>query len=330
MPTETLEVAAETSETNWDNIKVDEIFEKPAEVVEPPPEKVEDGFPVVAKSVEVPRKNRDAVLGDDFTPEEKKLLKSMPNSAFDYVLPRIKEAKQLATIKADYEAKLAAKTEPSMKSYIEHENAYMLNESYSQQVAIINLGHGIVKHFAEQLAKIERGEQWNGLTQDAQGNVVIDPTVKEGNTEAKIEIMQKLNHAQTQLGIEQANMQRIQQEFKQTSSLIKESIIQAEDKMYARYKDPTAPQYKLVEKNLALIPKELRQSPLAGIVAKAGALNWELASEVRRLTAELATVKKGKAVVVKQGPVTEGGAIAGGKSGADLDADYLKQMRAIE
>lgn len=198
-------------------------------------EEVEEFVPQPLQKDKLP-KNRDY---SGLTEQEQLLAKRMSNEAFAYVKPRLQE---LAKLKQEYKELETKFLNTSSKntlpdSYLEHDQAFILDAEYQQAVNNIGQLQGEANFIEEQLIKCKNGDSWTNIEGYGQDG---KPILKEYAPGPKAELYLSNLYTRAQFNIQQnqAFAQNFVKEFKGQQEQRKALISKFEKDYFPMYEDP--------------------------------------------------------------------------------------------
>lgn len=178
--------------------------ETPVKPVEPSKPTNEDPVSKV-KPIEVPTNER---VFEGVDPQEVPLWKQMSNDAYNKLYPKYKELLAKSTKVDEYEKKLqeASQAPPPV-----HPQSYLLDPNYQQAALTQQKVNAEVNYWRQQYSKIRKGEDWEDLNVDAQGNLV--KIVRPADADAEAELQQRMSMGQQLLMQQQQAMQYIEANY---------------------------------------------------------------------------------------------------------------------
>lgn len=244
------------------------------------------------------KRERDFTGLEDLDEGQRQLLKNTSVQAFDFVkalvLKERKAAKELSTqLKTAQESIVKSTKENGLPAnYFEHPQAYVLSPEYGKSVEAINTWKKEQDHWDAQFEKIERGESWEDVEVDANGNARF--VTKDPSSRAKLYTERLANNAHRRVAEEQATALRIQESFSNRIRQRNDLIRQREDVVFPKFKENpelvnTDPHYQTLMK--VLKEQDLDSDPLATSFAKLYSYHMELFNAYNKKVSESAKVQ---------------------------------------
>lgn len=238
----------------------------PASQTEPPPDDlIESAL----------KRGRPSRTLDGLDEEEKDLFNNMSRKAYDKLYPwylkakpYISELDQIPALKEKLATLEAAAKTPKEASYFDHEDSYLLSQSYRDGLVERNRLTNLASFWEDQLVAIEEGKPFVGLQQTADGGLQqtapIDPSPR-----AKAQVLSILQEVRTAQAQQQAKLEAIKAESKQSYSRYKDGLTNAHKTIFGKYEAVLKP---AAEKELEKFPEFVRGRPEVQSLAYALAL----------------------------------------------------------
>lgn len=291
---------ASTESVNYDDFnKLKDAFVPKEPDVKPVVQqaKPEGQAAVVTKPAEVQKSDGTKAVARDYTgfeETESAFLKRMSNDAFAWVKPQLLERKNLAKVLSNKDAEIANLKSGKAQlpdSYFEHPQGFVLAPEYNDAANQLQRSDYVMKHWQKQLVNIRQGGNWQDLNFDAKGNAILSQPVK-ATAEAEASVLGYINWAANQMQDKQRAVLSIEQGFRNRHSEAANGIKQIEKQYFAAYEDEKHPYMPVVKNLLSSLPAEFRNSPLAPLVAKAGAGVIQLLNVIKERDLTIAKVQK--------------------------------------
>lgn len=206
--------------------------------------------------------------------EEQKIFKSMDNNHYNRLIKPYREYKakvatQLSTITKERDT-LKQQNEELSKgivkmpdSYYEHPEAFKASPEHQRILGEYQVLSDIQSHWEQQLEKIEEGKDWQPLSQNDKGEIVV---LKERPATAKdkIQVQKFLAGANSAVEEKKNEYQQAQQKFQGKHNELKSFVGELCKKYWPSFTDEelSKPENKAVkeamEKAVATLPPELR------------------------------------------------------------------------
>ena len=229
------------------------------------------------------RKAQDAATRDlTGLPEElvPHFQKDMSRAAFDKVKPIVLEHKSLKEQSIADKAEIEKLKKGGLPdSYYDNPVGFMLDPEYQKAEGLTYQAQAILNHWQQQFKKVRDGAvEYETLGYDPQGNLSISgkaPATKD----SEFQIMQIVNNAQQQVFQVAAKSEAVKQAFKDKHTNALQWLNQYEDKAFNFFKTEQGKQFEPQLKSIiSEFPSELRNHPLAKVLAKSIATNVHLAT----------------------------------------------------
>lgn len=273
----------------------------------------EPAQPKEAASVNKGGKATHRDYAKDLPPELHAVAKEMSSPAYIEFVKYVQENKAL---KADK----TIKSENGLPvSYFEHPDSYILSPDFNQATQVIRQADSVLAHWEAQKKRIAEGEDWQELTTDAQGKIVLG-RVLPASEDAKFLIGQYMQHvsARKQEAVHQANS--VKESFVTRTQQTTKWLREQEDIHMPMFKDEKSPLWADANEVYKQLPPELRHSPLSSTLAKTVAVNRAsigynkmLMQQVDELKSRLAKYEKVERPAGNNG-VVKASATSGGRS----------------
>ena len=304
------------------------------------PLKDESELPIIDPTKPIERKvtqsGSSTSTGRDYeglTDEEVKIFKNMSNEAYNKLRPIYKEHKQHADVVKNLNTQLEESKKGIVKipdSYYENPDTWMITPTAQRLSQTLQNVEFESQHWAEQLNKIRKGEQWNQLMIDKQGKYYLSKPI-EPKSEHEVDVIQSLTDAKRYVADTRKELETFSSTHISRSKNAIEAFKRFEDGVFPFYKDENNVHKDVIQKAFSKIPEELRHSPLASTLAKAYALIVALNNKVTELVNEKSTQDTIKVDQAKAGPTKEemAGVTGTGKVNGSADVtieDFEKAM----
>jgi hypothetical protein len=330
-PVEPTTVEVDTDEPSFADIFKSKGLEveEPA-TTKPVDSKEEDTAPVTPVVTPQPKAvvpaAQPAKIPRDFTglsEDEIPLFKSMSNDAFNRLKPLVLEHKAIKQRLSEVEANAV----PS--SYFAHPEAVTLLPDYKRESNTVEFAKFESNYWADELAKIERGEEWQPLGWDDKAKRYVKLDAQPASTEAKIQALTNLNEARAIMRESQGKLQHLVNGHQQRHTQLVTQMQRAEHNFFPMYAKPENPHQPLINQAINAIPAELRGSPLASWLGKAYALITYQNQRIANLNKQLSQKATVASNVAKAGPnngtLTS---VPGGKDAVDDGIDFDAFLKA--
>lgn len=245
----------------------------------------------------------------DCTEEEKVALKHISNQAFNFIIPKIKQLKNITneiTKKNEEIAQLKTGKQMLPDNYFEHPQAFVLTKDYNDNAKFLNDAAMVQRHWQQQLINIRKGEPYRDIDIDKNGRFVYGTPV-QGDAEHEVEVMGYLQHSINQVNNLQQKVMGIESSFKERHSKAVETLKKAEKDNFSVYDEPNHPWKPCIEHLMQQIPAEFRNNPMASLLAKSGTAVLQMGKLLRDTQAELAELKKNGAKAPIESKQAQGG-----------------------
>lgn len=229
----------------------------------------------------------------DCTEEEKVALKHISNQAFNFIIPKIKQLKNITneiTKKNEEIAQLKTGKQMLPDNYFEHPQAFVLTKDYNDNAKYLNDAASVQRHWQQQLVNIRQGEPYRDI--DIENGRFVYGKEKVGDAKDEVEVMSYLQHSINQVGEFQKKVMGIESSFKERHSKAVETLKKAEKDNFSVYDEPNHPWKPCIEHLMQQIPAEFRNNPMASLLAKSGTAVLQMGKLLRDTQAELAELKK--------------------------------------
>ena len=263
----------------FDKTKVEAKVE-PLKTVEP--QKVPE---VTTEEIEDKKQGRPERDLTGFNEQQAKFLRRMPYDGYQYFSKLVKESEGHKTALAARDKELAeARTKVSgeaPKSYYENPEAFSLLPKVKSVVAEVTKFDAVVKHWENQLTKIDSGEDWEDLSQDPKTGEIYVSRKLEASTEARKEITRKLAQAMSIVDNGTRQYHQLAEEHKKSSETYVAKISQLESTYLPLFADKEKAPAKLANGVQAKLKEAgLEDNPYLGMLSKSIALNLLLKHQI--------------------------------------------------
>lgn len=192
--------------------------------------------------------------------EETKLFQSMSLPAYEKLYPLYKSTKGKDLSKLADLDKLTAELETLKKaqrptSAFDHEEGYLLDRSYRQALVEQRTLNDVVTFYTKQLAAIRGGNKYHRLTQDGQGNIVVDPNPIDPSPAADAELTAALSQTQAAILQHQQKLESLKSGFGQEYKTLQSQISQVHNAIFGPHKEFLEP---LAAKEILQFPESVR------------------------------------------------------------------------
>jgi hypothetical protein len=227
----------------------------------------------------------------DLDPEVVPLFKQMSNEAFAKIKPIYIEYKKTQTLLAEKDRKIEelqkiGNNAQLPASYYEHPKAYTLSPEYQTKVQQAELASSVLDHWHTQLSKIRKGEDWQGLTRNSAGEVVMTPPQPATDAD-ELSVQRFITQAQNQLLKFEQNVDNHVHEFTARHQGDIQILRDAEAKFFPGYDDPKHPSASIQKNVIEALPASMRDHPVSRTLAKVTANNTFLQAQNRDLQKKL-------------------------------------------
>jgi hypothetical protein len=162
------------------------------------------------------------------------LAKQMSKQAQEWVLAEMKRnAKAVEDAKA-----LAANSkgkEATNNAWYEHPNSFVLAEEFQQSQQHLGQYKGILRHYQEQLVRVREGDEWEDLSQDADGRVIKLPAKQKASAKAEALIEERIAIARDLVRQEEGYQQQFINEHQQRSTQVRGVLGELEKRYFPQY-----------------------------------------------------------------------------------------------
>lgn len=222
--------------------------------------------PIVVKPADVKPTGRDYTgLPEALVPA----FKRMSNDAFDAMKPvyleKVRLECELKTIKESSE-------QPTKlpDSYLEHPLSYALAPEYEIAVNVANETKTVFDHWAAQLSAVNDGAAtYKTLARDPKTGAIIYGSDLPVGKQTATQLLAFFNRTQAAAAQAEGKVSEIQQTYSQRHTEQKGQLAQMEKAMFGHFDDPKHPAQEQIKATIAELPAAFRNSPLAGVTAKA-------------------------------------------------------------
>jgi hypothetical protein len=167
---------------------------------------------------------------------EAELLKKMSNEAFDYVKPRLVEAKTLKTQLKEKEDALAKSAAKQVVSVLDHEQGFILDPEYQQLNASVSTIRREKAYLEQQLINIKQDKPWKRAIPDGKGNYTFKD--EPASAENELEVSGMLRQAENIISQYEQRAYHIQGTYTQRRNERLAAVKGQEDFLFPDYKDP--------------------------------------------------------------------------------------------
>lgn len=250
------------------------------------------------KAPEAPLKpslsNRDYTgLNED----ERKMFQNMSAQAYAKLRPIYDESKKLKEREAEIAKREEAAKNALPKGIFDNERAFILTEQYREASDAVAQLQFESDYWTQQLEKIEAGEDWQPLMQDAQGKY-FSGQAQKADVKSKALVTRNIALAAQLSANAQGRVSELQANYTGRRAALVNGIKTFEQKMFPFFEGEHQHKAQLQEL-IQAIPDEFRDHPLAGGYAKAmlavkilNANNQALARQRQVANAAASDVKK--------------------------------------
>lgn len=190
-------------------------------------------------------------------------------------------------------------SQPAAPSYFSgHPEAYTLTQDYQQATGALKVAASVEDFLVAQLDNISKGEKWEGLTTDKDGNIYRTGTQSEPTERARWELEKQLRQVQdARIGYER-KITELKGGYSKSYDADIALLKATEEKYFPGYDKEDHPTYKAQQEFLKILPASQQSNPLAKTLAKTVANNAIFKSQldaanakVKELEAQLAKLK---------------------------------------
>lgn len=269
---------------------------------------------------------KDTRSYEGFSPEETKLLKSASNETYSWATKTIRELRVRADENKALKEKVTAFEQgrpPLPESYYSHPQAYTLTPEYSGLVQGMQRQQTVIQHWEEQALRIEKGEEWEDLSQDDKGNI-YKVKAQPASAEAKIAVFNYLAQCQRNMDGYRGDLSKMQAEFGMRHTQLGEKLKSAAEQYFPSLTREATPEMKQhVANTVEWMDKQGldKGNQLFNLLALSVTQNLLLRGHLLKLTEGQQTAAQKAAEDRKAGP--NGSSFAGG-SGQKGDGDKPK------
>lgn len=274
-----------------------------------------------------------------FTDEEKPLMQKMSNDSFAFVRSKLAELKKRAEDvnklqTENTQLKLGKTTIP--ETLYEHPQGFILTPEFnvaSKKLNDMSLAQG---HWQEQLAKIRKGEDWNGLSWDTQGNLIINAQAQKADGRGEAQVLGYITGTGMELNERQREVLAIQNSWQSKNSEGTTFVQNVNKQYFAHADDPKFGMKVIKDDLLSKFPAQFQKNPLIPLLLNSLATNIALQNEMKKASSDIAAEKEKATkinVATKNSGPTEGSMSAGtsggkGASSSDVTMDDFKRVLA--
>ena len=177
---------------------------------------------------------------EGFSEEEQKVFGKMSNQAFDYVRPRLLEARSVK----DFQAKVAELTtqlegKGLPQSYLEHPDAYLLSPKFKEAQANLQGAEGLLGFYNTQMLALKEGNNYVDLVPDGKGGAA--QVQKEANVQNELDLANKISQTNHDLSTARNQIQAMSGEHA--------ARLQSQKGQYNEYFTRSFPEYADEEKS---------------------------------------------------------------------------------
>ncbi len=191
---------------------------------------------------------------------EQKMFQSMSREAYEKLFPIYKSTKGKDLSKLETLDKLQAEYETLKKSQrpssvYDHEEGYLLDRSYRQALVERNQLTDVQKFYTQQLAAVKANQPFHNLTQDANGNIVVDPTPIQASPAAEANLIAAISQTQQLLAAHGQKLETLKSSFGSGYKSFRGRLSEVHEKVFGQHKEFLSP---LAAKELENFPEEVR------------------------------------------------------------------------
>ena len=246
--------------------------------------------------------------------------KQMSKQAQEWVLAEMKRSnKAVAETKALLEA--ASKGKTTDNAWYEHPDSYVLSEEFQQSQQHLGQYKSILRHYQEQLIRIREGDDWEDLSQNAQGQVVRVADKQKASAKAEAMIEERIAVARDLVRQEESHQQQFTAEHQQRSTQVRNVLGELEKRYFPQYTQGIKSKNADVQKYVSAAEQELKflqqgYNPLSPFVLKLYASFLELKLNSSNQQQPVAKVSAAQAAA---GPTMSSINSSGGQRNVDPD-----------
>ena len=232
--------------------------------------------------------------------DEVKVFKGMSNEAYTRLRPIYDQHKKIIEREKEIEQREQTLKTALPKGVFDQDDAYTLAPSYREASQAAQIMKFESDYWAEQLAAVEKGEDWFPLMRNPKTGEYFRGDKKESTPQAKAQILQLMSRAAHQQALAEQQLADVQSNFRVRREALVSGIKSYEKKFFPHFEDQNHKYYPVVKETLAAIPEEFRDHPLAPMLAKAVGTIKALSDNINSLaqaqqTATLAAQNRAKA-----------------------------------
>lgn len=183
--------------------------------------------------------------------------KQMSKQAQEWVLAEMKRSnKAVADTKALLEAN--SKNTPASNAWYEHPDSYVLSEEFQQSTQNLGQYKSILRHYQEQLIRIREGDDWEDLSQNAEGQVVRMAAKQKASAKAEALIEERIAIARDLVKQEEAQQQQFTADHQQRSAQARNVLAELEKRYFPQYVQGIKSKNTEVQKYVSAAEQELK------------------------------------------------------------------------
>lgn len=207
-----------------------------------------------------------------FDEKEAELLKKTSGETFNWIRPKLLEARKLEEVIKNKDKEIADLRVGKVSvpdSYYEHPQGFVLTPDYNAASQNLNTAAFVLKHWQDQLVNIREGGEWKDL--DIRDGKPVYSTPQKADAKAEGQVLSYINWASTQANTHQSKLLELQNNFSRRHQEAVGAIRQAEKQHFAAYEDEKHPMQPVIKDLYAKMPAEFRNNPMTSIAVKASA-----------------------------------------------------------
>lgn len=235
----------------------------------PPPTAAEEELPIQEPVTQQTAETQEIPLAVEIpTP----VAKQMSKQAQEWVLAEMKRSnKAVADTKALLES--ASKGNATNNAWYEHPNSFVLSEDYQQSQQHLGQYKSILRHYQEQLIRIREGDEWEDLSQDADGRVIRMTAKQKASAKAEALIEERIAIARDLVRQEESTIQQYTTEHQQRSTQVRSVLGELEKRYFPQYSQGIKSKNADIQKYVSAAEQELKvlqqsYNPLTPFVLK--------------------------------------------------------------
>lgn len=258
---------------------------------------------------------------EGFGEQEKIWLQRMPYESYEYFSKLLKERKEVDTKYKEEKENLTKRItalesgkQVLPESYYDNPNAFVLSPDFGKIQYNAQLSKQVEAHWAEQLRKIEKGENWIPLTNDPKTGEIIYDDEREYSTDDKVYVLKQFTGASEQVTKFKTELENFVDSFSEKHKTYVGRIKEAEKTMLPVFENKESVEYKTYE---AIKPKVeqwgiRKDNPAFDFLTKAVALNIVFRDALLGILSESQKTKSLKEEQIKAGPTASSFSGGGG------------------